>query len=284
MKLLTLLITCLCVFTGYGQSTLRPNIYFKNMNYYNAAAGAADTAAKYDLSIYGKQKLVDNDEVWKKPMSLFVNYIGKLKKVPGFYSVGYINDRYSFYDRNTVYAGYGYQWRFSGTNRLSVGARAIVNFDHVNWRKLPQIENKTTSSLYFTPDLDLGIQYQVKGFTLGISTKNIISTSEYVDGEMLLENQREFYSNISYAFNIKQKITIAPYVLLYKERASGIDMGVYLSFFDRVNVSYLFRLKEFRNVYSLGVNVFKGLYIGVAADHSSIYSDVNLDFMIGYKF
>lgn len=282
MKNKSLIIFCFCAFAAYGQDVFRPSMYFRNMNYYNVAAGPADTTADRQASLYGKYKLIEND-VWQKPANIFASYLGNCNRLPGFYSAGYLYDGYSFYDRHSIYAGYTYEWKLAGTNKLSAGVRGIFNFDRVQWDKLSQVD-KSGSDTYFTPDLDVGVQYQVKGFTLGFSSKNLASNAKRIDGEVLLKNQREWYSNISYAFNIRQKFTIAPYMLLYRERKSGLEAGLYFSLYDRVSVSYQLRIKELRNFYSLRIKVYKGLSLGVAMDHSSVYKDKNIDAVISYSF
>lgn len=283
MKKRLLFFAALCtVFGTRAQNVMRPNLYFQHMDFYNVSAGIQDTSTQYQLSLYGKYKFVNND-VWRKPMNLYANHIGFIDKISSFYSAAYIFDSYSFYDRHTAYLGYTYRLQLPKTNRLQFGVRGVFNFDHVRWDELHQVQ-RTGSSLYFLPDLELGIQYRVKGFTLGVSAKNLIGTKKRIDGEILLQNRREFYSNISYAFTIKKKVVIAPYVLLYMRPKFGADVGLYVDLFNRANVSYLFRVTELRHVYSVGVRLYKGLYIGLAADHSMIYKDINADAVIGYRF
>lgn len=282
MKKLFILLLSVSGIGATAQNLLRPNIYFGHMDYYNVSAGLQDTSAQYMVSLYGKYKIADNN-VWQKPVNLYANHIGRIDAISSFYSAAYLFDSYSFYDRHTVYVGYAYQLKLPKTHRLNFGLRGVFNFDHIRWDELKQV-NRTGSSLFFTPDVDLGIQYRVKGFTLGVSVKNLIGNRKRVDGEILLRNRRTFYSNISYAFTIKKKVVIAPTVLLYMDQKFGADLGLYLSLFDRVNASYLFRVLEFRHIYTLGVRLYKGLYIGLSADHSMIYKDINVDGMIGYRF
>lgn len=282
MRKLFILLLSVSGIGATAQTLLRPNIYFRHMDYYNVAAGIQDTSTQYLLSLYGKYKFSDNN-VWRKPINFYANHIGCIDAISSFYSASYLYDSYSFYDRHTVYLGYAYQLKLPKTHRLSFGLRGVFNFDHIRWDELPQVK-RTGSTLYFTPDIDLGIQYQVKGFRLGVAAKNLIGTRKRVDGELLLQNRRTFYSNISYTFVIKKKVEIAPTVLLYMDQKFGADLGLYLSLFDRVNTSYMFRITELRHIYTLGVRLYKGLYIGLAADHSMIYKDVNVDGMIGYRF
>lgn len=284
MKRLTFLFLCLYILPAYAQNTLQPNIYFQNMNYYNPAAGLSDTLTDHEFSLYGRYKFIDNNEVWKKPATVFLNHIGRSVSTPGFYSIGYSSDRYSFYDRHSLYTGYTYQWKIGGIHMINAGIRGVLNFDYIRWKKLVQEENPARSHMYFTPDIDMGIQYQVKKFMLGLSSKNVFANTKKTGGEILLKNQREWYSTISYTFGTQEKITFTPYTLLYLERRFMYDAGVNILFFNRVNASYIFRLKEFRHVLSLRGDVYKGFQAGIAIDRSQIYRDVNLDVLLGYRF
>ncbi len=267
----------------YGQSTIRPSLYFQNMNYYNPAAVLTDTAVDYHIALYGKHKIVDND-VWTKPANVFINHIGCIRSSSSFYSAAYIYDRYSFYDRHTFYGGYSYEWKLSEKQYLSVGARGVVNLDKVYWDQLPQIENRNNRTMYFTPDVDLGVHYRIKRWAMGIASKNVFANRKKVEGEILLQNQREWYTNFSYSFPIKQRVMISPFVLLRMERTWDLDLGMNVAVVKRINVAYIFRLKELRHIYSIRANVWKGIFIGGAVDRSGIHSDVNLDFLLGYNF
>jgi len=282
-KQLILLLACLCVTAAsYGQQLFRPGMHFSDMTYYNVAAGPLDTGVRFRNMAYFKYKIVDND-VWTKPPNVYLSHLGYVKRIGGFYSAGYLFDGYSFYNRHSIYVGYTYELKLPKTHRIAIGVRGVFNFDVVNWNRVPQSGRKG-STFYFDPDLDVGIQYRVKGLALGFSVKNTIGTTRKVDGEELLRNQREFYANLSYAFNIKDRVVIAPYTLVYMRPGFGLDAGLYLDFWKRVNVSYMFRLTEFRHVYMAGVRVYKGLAVGVGIDHSQLHKDLNFDLMLSHNF
>jgi type IX secretion system PorP/SprF family membrane protein len=283
-KLYVLLLICLSPL-AYGQNTLRPGIYFQDMNYYNPSAVAMDTSEKYSMSIYGKQKFVENDaEIWNKPASLFVQHIGKIKEGKSFYSLSYLNDNYSFYTRNTVYAGYTYRKKWTKAGTLSFGGRAVLNFDRISWTKLRTPHGETGKTLKFTPDIDLGIQYQLRGFTAGLSSKNVLGLSCRLSGEELLKNRREAYFNVSYLFRIGRNFKVAPYALWYWERKTVIDGGMHFSLFNRVSISYLLRLHELRSIYAVETRIYQGLHLGVSADRSRLLPDNNLDLVLRYLF
>lgn len=268
-----------------AQSTVRPSMYFQQMNYYNVASTLADSSEKASLLYYTKNKLVQS-ETWNKPMTSFISQVGRLNNIPGFYSAAYIYDSYSFYDRHTLYAGYTHQWKLGKKQQhvINVGARTVLNFDHIKWDKLGQVVDRSKAGLHFTPDVDLGVQYQFKRLNLGVASKNIFSNTAKFDGEILLQNHREWYYTASYTFTIKKNYNIAPYILVYQERRNAFDFGLFASAYKRVSVSYILRLLEFRHIYMVNVNIVNGLHAGFAYDYSSVYSDKHLDFLIGYRF
>lgn len=275
-----------CSFTLWAQNTLRPNIYFQNMHYYNAAVGISDTSAIRSFAFYAKDKFVskDNDVVWNKPVNIYLNHIYKPNQKNSF-NVSYIYDGYSFYSRNTLYTGYTRVFSWGKSQKLSIGGRAIFNLDKINWDKLGQIKSKPSSGLYFTPDFDLGGQYQLGGLILGVSTKNLFANSVNVDGEELIKNWRELYINASYTHALfDQNLKISPYILYLRERDVELDAGLNLTLFKTVDLSYAFRIFELRSIYVLKLTLPKRIQVGAAVDHSSIFSDTNVDVLVGYSF
>lgn len=283
MKKQILILAVLCFWArAYGQQLFRPSMHFTDMTYYNVAAGPMDTDARFRSVAYFKYKIAHND-LWQKAPNIYLSHLGYARPVRGFYSAAYLYDGYSFYGRHSLYAGYTYELELPQTHRIALGIRGVFNFDVVNWNRVSQ-SARTGQSAYFDPDLDLGIQYRVKGFALGFALKNAIGNSRRVDGEELLRNQREFYANLSYAFNIKDKVVIAPYTLVYMRPGLGLDAGLYLDIRKRVNLSYMFRLTELRHVYMAGIRLFRRLSIGAAVDHSQLYKDINFDLVLALNF
>lgn len=269
----------------YGQNTLRPNLHFQNqnLNYYNPAAGFNNDETKSALSLYGKTKVVQENVVWEKPMTVFANYLSRLKNGQGFYSVGLIQDQYSFYNRRTLYAGYTRQRTVFNTRTLSFGARAVLNFDRIRWDDAPQF-GKTGNGGRFTPDLDLGAQYQGKRLRVGLGIKNALGNSSRLDGARLLTNQREAYLNLSYTLNFGENFALSPYTLVQFDRNTDLDVGAYVSLYRRVNVSYMLRAFELRSIFTVEANLTRNLHAGFAIDNSNLYRDTNLDFLIGLNF
>lgn len=286
MKKILVFILSAAISPAFAQQTIRPSIYLNDMNYYNASAiSLTDTAERFSTSLYSKYKIVDADnETWNKPPSFMFHFMGKMGKSGSYYSFSYINDDYSFYNRNILYAGYIKQWKWGKTSRLNVGGRAVLNFDRMNWDRLSMPHNESGKGMKFTPDIDLGIQYQVWGLTAGISAKNLLGLSTKLEGYDLLKNRRESYLNVSYLFKIGKILKLGPYLQVCQERNTNLDAGLYITLFNRVSASYLLRVKELRSIYSLDLRLYKQLSIGLAVDHSAIMYDKNVDVRIKYNF
>ncbi|WP_169720078.1 type IX secretion system membrane protein PorP/SprF [Dyadobacter alkalitolerans] len=279
-----MLLGCSQTMLVQGQNTLRPNLYGPNqaLNYYNVAAGLPDSTANQSLLLYGKYKSVDND-VWDKPVTVFANYLGHLKKLKGIYNVGYLNDTYSFFNRQAIYAGYSQQITLFGTRTLSLGVRAVLNLDCIRWNNW-QPAFRSRNSTRLTPDIDLGLAYQGRSLAVGLSAKNLLGYSVRYNGENLLTNQREFYLSLAYAFHLSKRVTIAPFTLIRLERGLDADIGTYVGLFRRAWLSYQFRVWELRSIYSLTVNPYKGLRLGISYDQSLVHRDNNIDVLVGYCF
>lgn len=270
----------------HAQNTLRPNIYFQNMHYYNTASGIEDTAFHASFGGYAKYKYVssDNDEVWVKPVNLYFNHIYNLDPKNSI-NASYLYDGYSFYNRNIIYLGYTRMFRWGKSSRLNLGARTVINFNAINWDKLGQISDHPPGKLKVNADLDLGFQYQVKGLTFGLSAKNLFASSVKVDGLELIKDQREIYGNLSYNFKLfKQKAELAPFFLFYKERNFNLDAGLNLGLFQKVDISYAIRILELRNIFVIRGNIGRNFQVGASFDYSIIFSDYNTDLLVVYRF
>lgn len=285
-KIFLIILITGCTRMAKAQNTLRPNLYFQNMNYYNAGAGIYDNTYSRNISFYAKNRFVskDNDAIWNKPANIYLNYIGKLDKT-GFLNLSYVYDGYSFYNRHAVSIGYGRVYKLGKSSQFSLGARGVFNFDKFNWGKIKQITDKPSFGSHITPDLDLGTQLQVGNLTLDASVKNLLKNSVKADGEDVVKNWREIYLNAAYTFKFfNAKLKVSPYLLYFQERNFKLDAGVNLSFFKTVDVAYAIRLLELRSIFAAKVALSRRLQLGASVDHAVLYSDTNADFFIGYKF
>lgn len=271
-------------FATNAQTSIRPNIYLGDMQYYNPASIALDSAHSSQSAIYGKYKSVDNeDDIWKKPMTLWVSHVGRIRSSNSFYTLSYVNDVYSFYSRNAVYIGYVRQTKIGESSTLSFAGRVVGNFDAIRWNKfkLPHTENGSTKR--FNPDLDLGFAYQFRNFRAGLGVKNLLANSSEINGSTLLKNHREFNVNLSYQQNIGRQFAITPFVLLANERSTLIDAGLSFLLFNKVRAAYALRVNELKSVITLDLDVYKGFSVGLGYDRSSLVSDNNFDFVVRYR-
>ncbi len=269
----------------YSQNTLRPNIYFQKMHYYNVAAGIEDSSVHASFDLYAKYKFVPegNEDVWKKPVNIYFNHIYNLNQKNAFH-MSYLYDGYSYYNRNIVYLGYTRMFRWGKSSRLNLGARAILNFNSFDWSDFA-VPTTSTPKLKFNADLDFGVQYQWKGLTVGASAKNLFASSVRINDMEFIKDRREIYGNLSYNFGLfKRKIELAPFLLAYAERDFDLDAGLNLNLFKVVSVSYAIRVLELRSIYSVRGNFLKRFQAGISLDHSAIYNDLNIDFVLGYRF
>ena len=173
---------------------------------------------------------------------------------------------------------------FSSNSRITFGARAAFYLDNINEENISQDVDSSIGGSYFSPDLDLGIQYQWKGLILAVSGKNLFKNSVNIEGEPIIQNQREFNTMLSYQFYFGEKFGIAPLVFLSQERSLKTAVGLNLSFSKKIDFSYLLRIEELRSIITLGTQVGEKLHVGIAVDNSSILGDINTDLFIRGRF
>lgn len=267
---------------GTAQNLIRQDMYFRNMNFMNAAAGLEDTTQNNDLQLYFIHKFVPN-KTWTKAPNAMLNYIRRIDRIGGSINAGYVYDNYSFADRHTFQVGYAAHLH-KGRHFFDLGARAVINYDH--FRDKSVHESPDVNGLkngYVLPDLDLGFQYRFEGLTFGISAKNLFKNHirRTVD---LFENERIIYSNISYTHSFGKNVALSVFTLPSYSSSFQVDVGLAVGLWKKIDIAYLFRLKELRHVYRLSAAVNENIYMGISVSHSQVYSDLTGNFMIGYRF
>lgn len=267
-----------------AQNSIRPNIYLQDMQYYNPAAVAIDSNQFSQTAVYGKYKAVDNeDDSWKKPMTVWLSHAGRIGRSNSFYTISYVNDVYSFYNRNALYVGYLKQKRIGKSSSLSFGGRIVGNLDAIHWDKFKLPNDQSGSTRRFNPDLDLGITYQFKRLKAGLGVKNVLANASKIAGSTLLKNYREFNVHVSYQQNIGNHFALTPFMLLANERSTLIDAGLSFLVLNKIRAAYALRVNELKSVLTLDVDVYKGVSIGMAYDRSSLVSDNNFDVVLRYR-
>ena len=286
MKKFYLFITIIIVAAGKisAQNSMRPNLCFQDMNFYNPASIPMDTSCNYYLSLSGEYKFVkDEAEIWNEKLPFYLNHIGRIKQTGFSYSVMYLYDRYSFFSRNGLSLGVAYQIKWGAGHVLSLGGRAVFNFDIANWDRLRIPVSMTGKKCLLNPDLDLGIEYKIKGLVLGLASRNIFAYGA-PKAMGLIQNRRVASLHASYLFSAGKQCKIAPLLFLYLDRKIIYDIGIYTSIYERVRLSYVMRINELRNIFTTDVRIVGNLYLGAAFDFSLVLPDKNLNIVLKYAF
>lgn len=272
-----------CAASLSAQNSLTDNIRQENGNYYNpAVSGLEHSDFKRSASFYAKHKFVDTgSDAWEKPGNYMFDAVGKTAN--GLYSAGYLYDGYSFYDRHSLWGGYGHGISLAGAGSLTLGARLVLNYDDMKWDEFYTGKPEGANKAYLRPDFDLGVRYAFKGLVVGLSAKNMLGARVKIGDVELTGNHNDWYADLSYTFTVS-KFRLTPYLFGYMHRKTGIDAGLNFGMKDRFDVSYAFRLKELRSIFSARVYVYGGWHLGAAIDTGGLYSDNNLDLLAGYAF
>lgn len=268
-----------------AQQSLTPSLYLHNMHYYNVAAGLEDSAVSTSFDAYMKHKFVrtENEDTWQKPATVYLNHLYTWDRKHTA-SVSYIQDRYSFYSRHILYIGYSHTFDLRRAGKLSAGIRPVINFNSIRPGDIAFIP-AFYSRFRMTADLDLGLQYSWKGLTAGVSSKSIFESSVKSDGLDLIKDRRAFYGNLSYDFRWwNGRLSVTPFLLYAAERNRNVDLGLQVGIFNTVSVSYAIRALELRSIYTLRAHIRNRIQAGVALDHSALYTDMNLDVFLSYRF
>lgn len=233
--------------------------------------------------MYDKYRSVDNEkDIWNKHMNIWLSHAGRIGHSNSFYTVSYVNDRYSFFSPNALYFGYVRQIK-KGASVFSYGGRIVANIDAVNWNRFELPHNESGKTIRFNPDLDIGATYQFRQLNVGLGLKNLVGTNTKAEGAVLLRDHREINVNLGYRQNIGSWFAVTPFVLLAHERSTLIDAGLCFTLLNRINASYALRVNELKSVIVLDANVYKGWSIGIACDRSSLVSDNNFDFVVRFR-
>ena len=268
-----------------AQYNMRPSAYFQDMLFYNPASIPEMSAESQRLLVYSRTKIIpDNEGIWEKSPTFYADYLGINDENNSYFTVSLMNDNYSFFSRNSVYGGYGKNFNLGNNSTLTLGGRLVLHTDLVNWSDYQLPHNETGRSFRLSPDMDFGVQLRWKSLNFGTSVKNTLGITQELDGAGFIQTQRAFIVNTSYDFTVKDRFIVAPYVLLYSELKTEIDLGLFLSFERKVNFSYLIRVNELRSTFTLEGRLYNSLSIGAAYDQSPLLPSNNLDIFVRYFF
>lgn len=273
------------VFASWCQNVTVRDMHYHDMSFYNPAYTKTDTINHNAIQIYGKYAIVDktvSGGVTTPYVSL--EYEGRSYRNGGHYFGAYSHDTYSWFVRHSVSGGYGYSWFLgNGLHQISIGGRLSLYIDDVDFDKFAgsDIEGR---KVYVTPDADLGIHYRYTGLCVGIGYKNLAYSKNRVTSD-----KAGLYCNVSYDFEINNWFEIAPLALISYQHSRGMlfnsEIGCWMRFAHIAEFSYIYSMMDFRHITMLNLNIPKtGLYFGAAFDASTLYSDMNVDFRLGYRF
>lgn len=266
---------------GFSQNHIRPSAYFQDMLLYNPAALPIMNGENNRLILNARTKIIpENQPIWNNNFSLFANYLKVNDNNNSYFHIGYIHDKYSFFNRNSIYVGYGKRISLGENSSITFGGNYTFHTDLVSWSNFMLPHDQTGRSFRLSPDLDLGTQFQWKGLKIGASVKNLVGISQKIEEETVIKTQRVVVINTSYEFIIGERITIAPYFLLFQELKTDLDAGLFLSFDNKINASYLMRITELRSILTLESQVFEGFSIGASYDTSPLFPDNNFDIFV----
>lgn len=272
-------------FAVFSQYNFRPGAYHQDLSFYNPAALPETGGNTHRALLYTRMKRIENDPgIWNKSPTVFADYLNYNDTRKHGFSISFINDTYSFFSRNTLYGGFTKLMQLGENTSLSLGGKLVLHTDIISWKRYQLPHNESGTSTRFSPDVDLGVQFRWKGFKLGASAKNIVGMNQKLEGLSIIRTKRAFVLHTSYDFNIKDKVILSPYLMVYHEMKAEFDAGLYLNVLKRVSASYFFRINELRSNFMLELRLFRGLSVGACYDMSPLKPDNNLDVFVRYFF
>lgn len=200
------------------------------------------------------------------------------------FSASYHYDGYSFFHQHTLNFSYGYEFVIKDIHRLAIGGRLQVNFCDIMPNKL-SVQTEWLKSFQMTPDIDLGIEYRLRGLHVGVSVMNIAGSSAN-NNTSLIVYERRGYLNLSYDFLLDKgkHVMLSPHMLFYYGQHSlSAEMGIDLNLWKYVHVGYTFRIQEMRHIATIGME-YKGFTFDFASNSAPRTYKQRLQMMVGYKF
>ena len=261
---------------------------YRELSFYNPAVTNLEGNYRHQVQTWIHAAFAPGDYIERYKSELYedidvgARYQGRLNQ--HFFSASYHYDGYSFFHQHTIGIGYGYEFVINDIHRLSVGGRLQVNFCDIMPSKL-SVQQEWLKSFQMTPDVDLGIQYRLRGLHLGISVVNLAGNSA-ANNTALIQYERRGYMNVSYDFALdaKKNLTLSPHLLFYLgQHTASADLGLDMDFWKYAHIGYTFRILEFRHVVTAGFE-YKGFTLDLASELVALGRKERLQVAIGYKF
>lgn len=251
LPLLSVLFLALRPFIGAAaQDFQRYDVNYEDLGKYNPAAAAE---ARKQISFLGKYGLGDDLPGGDNPLDLAIDLYASNDK--GNFMIGGLLDGYSYYERYQAYMGYAWKVQL-GTGYLNMGASVNIAMDQADLTKLPSYIGDRDALTFITEDFDLGLEYRSGGLHAGLACRNILSSHSEWEGETFLKNPRTFIANLSYDMVTRgNEFQFSPFLLGGYSRELFLDAGAFVSICQIVNMSYAFRLKDYRHIASCHIPV-----------------------------
>lgn len=269
---------------GQAQNQSRPSAYYQDMLFYNPAALPDMEEFSNRFLLNTRSKIIEENPVFEGRTSIIGNFLTVNEENSRFFQAGFMIDRYSFFNRNSIYVGIGQSFSLGEHSSITFAGNVTMHTDLINWSNFSLPHNETGNSFRLSPDLDVGTQFRWKNLKLGGSIKNIIGISQNLEGSDIINTKRVVVLNTSYDFHIGQKVTLAPYVLFYQETRNELDAGLFFSYAKMLNASYLLRVNELRSIFTVESRIINGFSLGVSYDTSPLLPDNNLDIFVRYFY
>jgi len=272
---------------SWSQRNIDDEFYAQNLNYYNPSFSILSRDTMNYINAYDTHTMLriapNNTKQVVSPELAYLAF-SKINNFTFIYNINY--QHLSYTSQNEIGLGAIYSLKIKQQHQINFGLRA--NFGFYNLKRFNKMDYATDvkrKNLKVLADLDFGIDYVYKGLDIGISGKNLLA-SKYKPDEILFQNQHGLYANVSYNFDIKNKVEIKPTIFMMPLDYTNLFISLEVGLFKQFYVQYAFRLNQLRSQYNaeyhLKLRSSNEILIGLAFNHSMIYTDFNAGLRLGY--
>lgn len=269
-----------------SQRNMDDLFFTQNSHYYNAAYAPTNRDTTEFSTAYDTHtmlKIAPNNTGKNVMPSLSYQAFSKIDNFTFVYN---FNHQYqSFSSRNELGIGAIYSLNFKPEHKLSFGLKGGFSFYNLKrFNAMEDVQIPEQKKMKLLADVDFGIHYFIKKFELGVSGKHLLA-SKYAPDDILFQNQRGFYTQISYNFTIGKNVELKPSLFLTPLNYSNAFIALEVGLFKKVYTQYAFRLNELRHQYNVEYRFQtprNSFFAGLAFNHSIIYTDFNVGIRLGY--
>jgi|GEM_PF-6139264 len=285
-KLLYITVILFQVSAAVSQRNIDDMFFSQGTNYYNAGYSPTHKDSVEMINAYDTRtmlKIATNNTGNKVIPSLTYQAFSKLDRF--VFTYNFNHQSYSYTSNNEVGLGVIYTLPFSNIHKLSFGLRGDFSFYNLKkFNGIDYIQLPKEKRVKLLADIDFGVHYFIKKFEVGVSGKHLLA-SKYRPDDVLLQNQRGLYMHMSYNFSIGRYIELKPAVFITPVNYLNTFLALELGVIKKVYAQYAFRFNELRHQYNIEYrgNIRQNqFFVGLAFNHSVIYSDFNAGIRLGY--